>query len=155
MSRIRSVDTKPEMIVRRFLWSHGFHYRLHKRGLPGTPDIVIARLHTVIFINGCFWHGHSCRNQRPKTNAEFWRRKIERNQQRDLENGIKLRNAGYNVITIWECELSRPLRDATLVRLLTTLRAFESAKSAPAPAAYTYPGQEYTPDAAEPSESYL
>ncbi len=155
MSRIRSNDTKPEMIVRRFLWSHGIRYRLHKKGLPGKPDIVIARLRTVIFINGCFWHGHDCREYRPKTNTEFWISKISRNRRRDLDNGIKLRAAGYNVITIWECELSRLRRDDTLARLLATLRAFEKApvNRALAPASYSYPGEEYTPEAAEPGEN--
>lgn len=154
MSRIRSNDTKPEMIVRRFLWSHGIRYRLHKKGLPGKPDIVIARLRTVIFINGCFWHGHDCRTHTPKTNTDFWTAKIERNRLRDLENGIKLRAAGYNVITIWECELSRTIRQQTLDRLLATLKAFEKvpAHKTPKHIAYSYPGEEYTPEAAEPGE---
>lgn len=155
MSRIRSNDTKPEMIVRRFLWSHGIRYRLHRKGLPGKPDIVIMRLRTVIFINGCFWHGHDCREYRPKTNTDFWTSKIERNRRRDLDNGIKLRNAGYNVITIWECELSRSRRSDTLERLLATLKAFEKvpARKSQVPAVYSYPGEEYTPEVAEPGEN--
>lgn len=156
MSRIRSNDTKPEMTVRRFLWGHGYRYRLHKKSMPGTPDIVIRRLRVAIFINGCFWHGHTCRVSIPRTNAKFWHDKIERNKMRDLENGIKLRNAGWFVITIWECELKKSEREATLNRLLATLRALDPAHSSP-PAKqhpYSYPTPEYYPAAAEPPASY-
>lgn len=126
MSSIRANDTQPEMIVRRFLWSHGFRYRLHRRRLPGTPDIVLSRLHAVIFINGCFWHGHECQKSFPRTNRQFWLDKINRNRIRDFENGIALRNMGWSVLTIWECELKKSVRDDTLRRLLATLRSFET-----------------------------
>lgn len=156
MSRIRGKDTKPEMIVRRFLWNNGYRYRLHRKTMPGKPDIVIRRLRVAIFINGCFWHGHDCRASQPQTNAEFWRAKIERNRARDLEVGIELRNAGWYVITIWECELKKANRDSTLQKLLATLRAIDPAhSSAPAkPADYTYPTPEYYPVAAELPPSY-
>ncbi len=156
MSRIRGKDTKPEMIVRRFLWSHGYRYRLHRKTMPGKPDIVIRRLRVAIFINGCFWHGHDCRESRPQTNAEFWRAKIERNRARDLDVGIELRNAGWYVITIWECELKKSTRESTLQKLLATLRAIEPEQSTPParPTDYTYPTPEYYPVAAEPPATY-
>ncbi len=119
MSHIRSADTKPEMIVRRWLWAHGYRYRLHVRRLPGTPDIVLHRYHTVININGCFWHGHSdCSHFRlPHTNVAFWRDKIDRNRERDAANADRLSHMGWWVITIWECQLEPKNRKATLVNL--------------------------------------
>lgn len=119
MSHIRSADTKPEMIVRRWLWAHGYRYRLHVRRLPGTPDIVLHRYHTVININGCFWHGHSdCSHFRlPHTNVAFWRDKIDRNRERDAINADRLSHMGWWVITIWECQLEPKNRRATLVNL--------------------------------------
>lgn len=156
MSRIRSTNTKPELVVRRFLWRNGWRYRLHRKGLPGKPDIVISRLKTVIFINGCFWHGHECNKRLPQTNADFWQRKIERNRQRDIENGIALRRLGWNVITIWECELHKAVRDATLERLLNTLRSFETSpiKQVQQPYAFYNPDYDYNPVAAEPDSDY-
>ncbi len=123
MSRIRSRNTRPELIVRRFLWHQGYRYRLCVGKLPGRPDIVIRKHKIAIFVNGCFWHGHTVHNMHlPQTNTEYWAAKIERNQQRDIENGIKLRQMGWTVITLWECELTAKRRQATLDRLNETLR---------------------------------
>ncbi|MCM1450801.1 MAG: very short patch repair endonuclease [Clostridium sp.] len=123
MSRIRSKNTRPELIVRRFLWSLGYRYRLCVAKLPGKPDIVIRKLKVAIFVNGCFWHGHSAhKTHTPQTNAEYWKKKIEGNKRRDIEVGIKLRAKGWTVITIWECELTPRRRQETLDKLGETLR---------------------------------
>ena len=127
MSRIRSKDTRPEMLVRHFLWHQGYRYRLHRKDLPGRPDIVLGRLKVVIFINGCFWHGHSCQRRFPESNAQFWRDKIYRNRNRDYSNHSELEARGWLVIVLWECELSRvKQRKATLEKLLHTLQLLES-----------------------------
>lgn len=106
MSRIRSKDTKPEMLVRRHLHALGFRYRLHDSKLPGHPDIVLPKWHTVIFINGCFWHRHEgCKvATMPKSNVEFWQTKFEKNVARDRKEQKALADAGWHVIVIWECE---------------------------------------------------
>lgn len=125
MSAIRGKDTRPEMIVRRYLHSLGYRYGLHNRKLPGRPDLVLRKLKTVIFVNGCFWHGHEgCRYYRlPKSNVEFWTNKITRNQERDREVRQQLEEKGWNVITIWECELrNSEKREATLAELYRKLR---------------------------------
>jgi DNA mismatch endonuclease (patch repair protein) len=107
MSRIHSKNTKPELIVRKFLWSKGFRYRLQRKGLPGKPDIVLPRFHMAIFINGCFWHMHKCKKfVLPSTNTEFWYDKLSQNKKRDTKNYRKLKKAGWNYIVIWECQLS-------------------------------------------------
>ena len=123
MSRIRSTNTKPEEIVRKYLFSHGFRYRKNDKRLPGTPDIVLPKYKTVIFINGCFWHGHNqCKYfVIPKSNTEFWFNKINRNIERDTLNIDKLKSLGWNVITIWECELKNNRRDDRLEYLLHEL----------------------------------
>lgn len=107
MSRIRSKDTKPEMLVRKFLFSRGFRYRLHKKKLPGKPDIVLSKYKTVIFIHGCFWHGHEgCRYfVIPKTRTDWWMTKISQNQQRDKLNMQKLEEMGWRVVEVFECGL--------------------------------------------------
>ena len=118
MSAIRSKDTKPEMIVRRWLWSRGFRYRLNSPKLPGHPDLVLRKYRTCIFVNGCFWHGHhvEVKGEKrgvkssecckiPKTNRGFWVEKIRRNKERDKEEQRKLAAMGWHSITIWECEL--------------------------------------------------
>lgn len=126
MSRIRSKDTRPEMVVRRFLWSHGYRYRLHRKGLPGHPDIVLGRLRVAVFVNGCFWHGHSCQRHIPASNVEFWTAKIARNRDRDYKNHSELESRGWVVIVLWECQLSRrTCREETLSRLLATLQLLE------------------------------
>lgn len=123
MSLIRIKDTKPEILVRRFLFSQGFRYRLNHPRLPGHPDIVLRKYKTVIFVNGCFWHGHEgCRYYvLPKTNTEFWKKKIERNQVRDKEERQQLAKMGWRCITIWECQLKPSVRNKTLESLSYTL----------------------------------
>lgn len=107
MAAVKSKDTKPEMVVRKYLWSRGFRYRVNNPRLPGHPDIVLRKYHTCIFVNGCFWHGHEgCKYYRvPKTNTEFWERKISRNRERDREEQKQLARMRWHCITIWECEL--------------------------------------------------
>ena len=123
MAAIRSRDTKPEMVVRKYLWSRGFRYRVNNPRLPGHPDIVLRKYHTCIFVNGCFWHGHEgCKYYRvPKTNTEFWERKISRNRERDREEQKQLARMGWHCITVWECELKGERREKTLESLEYTL----------------------------------
>lgn len=123
MSAIHAKDTKPEMVVRKYLWKRGFRYRLSHKRLPGRPDVVLTKYKTCIFINGCYWHGHEgCMYYTiPKTNTEFWVKKIKRNQERDLEVMHQLKAMGWNCITIWECELKSAKREATLESLAFTL----------------------------------
>lgn len=122
MSRIRSQDTKPEMIVRKALHRLGFRFRLHLRGLPGHPDIVLPKYWTIIQVKGCFWHGHTCRDGRlPKSNREYWVPKLLRNKQRDISNDRKLRRLGWSVRNLWECRicaLSREGLEAVLSAML-------------------------------------
>jgi DNA mismatch endonuclease, patch repair protein len=104
MSRIRSGDTKPELLVRKWLWSRGYRYRLHYRGLPGKPDIVFRGRKKVIFVNGCFWHRHDCKYFKwPESNAEFWKQKIEGNVLRDEANLKLLIASGWAYLLLWEC----------------------------------------------------
>ncbi|NJM34824.1 MAG: DNA mismatch endonuclease Vsr [Rhodomicrobium sp.] len=106
MRRIRSTGMKPEMKVRRMLHAMGFRYRLHRRDLPGKPDIVFGRQGKVIFVHGCFWHQHDCRDgHKPKTNGSYWNPKFERNVERDKRNRAALEEAGWKVLVIWECEM--------------------------------------------------
>jgi len=140
MAAIRSKDTKPEMIVRRGLWSRGFRYRLNYKRLPGHPDLVLRKYRTCIFVNGCFWHGHNVvlpqmsegRGQMedvvnsecckiPKTNRDFWVNKIRRNKERDKEEQKKLAAMGWHCITVWECELTPKRREDTLESIAFTL----------------------------------
>lgn len=123
MSRIKGKDTKPEIQVRKFLFANGFRYKLHDKKLSGKPDIVLPKLRTAIFIHGCFWHGHdNCRYfVVPKTRTKFWLDKIEGNKQRDLENFSQLRNEGWKVFTIFECELKGDKQVRTLNKILTRL----------------------------------
>ena len=120
MSRIHSKNTKPEELVRKFLFSQGFRYRKNDAKLPGKPDIVLPKYKAVIFVNGCFWHGHEgCRYfVWPKNNAEFWKEKITGNIQRDKHNHQLLANQGWRVIEIWECQLKRSVVDNTLQNLV-------------------------------------
>ena len=117
MSRIKGRDTKPELVVRRWLWRQGFRYRLYVKSLPGHPDIVMRKWMTVILVNGCFWHGHECNKRRPTTNAQFWREKIDRNRERDKRNQELLQAAGWHVIVVWECQLTPKRRHDTLREL--------------------------------------
>lgn len=110
MSRVRAKNTKPEMVVRRLLHAAGYRYRLHARDLPGKPDLVFPARRKVIFINGCFWHRHrDCALARlPKSRIEFWTDKLERNRERDERNVEALRDQGWEVLTVWECEIRDP-----------------------------------------------
>jgi len=123
MSRIRSKDTKPEMLVRRFLHKNGFRYRLHVKDMPGKPDIVLPKYKTVIFVHGCFWHGHQgCKYYVvPKTRTEWWLHKIGNNITHDANAERLLKAAGWNVIKVWECELKKTSFEETLNNLLKTL----------------------------------
>ena len=123
MAAIHAKDTKPELLVRKFLWSRGFRYRLNHPRLPGKPDIVLRKYRTAIFVNGCFWHGHEgCRYfVMPKSNVEFWQTKIARNQMRDKQVQQQLALMGWHCITIWECQLKKNKREATLRSLDYTL----------------------------------
>lgn len=139
MAAIHGKDTKPEMVVRRWLWRHGYRYRLNHPRLPGKPDVVLRKYRTCIFVNGCFWHGHHVQLQTaqidngqlimdnsecckiPKTNRAFWVEKIRRNQERDKTVQKKLAAMGWHSITIWECELKPGVRERTLQSLIYTL----------------------------------
>ena len=125
MSHIRSKDTRPEQAVRRELWRRGYRYRLNVRTLPGTPDIVLPKYRTAIFVNGCFWHGHrGCSKYTvPKTNVDFWKAKVAHNQKRDALNIQRLESISWNVITIWECELAKALLPATIDRIEARIKA--------------------------------
>jgi DNA mismatch endonuclease (patch repair protein) len=124
MAAIRSRDTKPEMIVRSFLHRQGLRFRLHDRSLPGTPDLVLRRHKTVVFVHGCFWHHHGCANSVwPKTRHEFWRAKILGNLRRDRQNAKALRELRWNSIAVWECETERiPLLQRKLQSLIGRAR---------------------------------
>lgn len=123
MSRIRGKNTKPELLVRRFLHARGYRYRLHVKDLPGKPDIVLPKYKTVIFVHGCFWHGHeNCRYfVVPKTRTDWWLAKINGNTANDEKAEKALKDLGWRVITLWECSLKPATIDATLAALLKTL----------------------------------
>lgn len=162
MSSIRGTDTRPEMVVRRWLWRQGFRYRLHVRSLPGTPDVVMRRWHTVIFVNGCFWHGHeACGHfHLPKTNTDFWRAKITRNRQHDERNHKLLAYMGWHVIVVWECQLANDQRQATLQALSRRLSQIVLAANGAEPYAHLLAAEPLAPDpaaqplAAEPPVHY-
>ena len=118
MSHIRSKNSKPEELVRKYLFSKGFRYRKNVKTLPGCPDIVLPKYKTVIFVNGYFWHKHDCpRFVWPSTNEEYWRPKIMGNVERDKRNLAELQRLGWTVLTVWECELKKKVIDATLDQL--------------------------------------
>lgn len=125
MSRIKGKDTRPEMRVRRYLHGHGFRYSLHSKRLPGKPDLVLRKYNSVIFIHGCFWHGHpGCPEFRPpKSNEEFWKEKVRRNKERDAAEIGTLEALGWNVIIVWECELKKARFEASMERLVENLKA--------------------------------
>ena len=123
MSHIRSTNSKPEEIVRKYLFSKGFRYRKNVRTLPGCPDIVLPKYHTVILVNGCFWHKHDCgRFVWPSSNTEYWIPKINRNVERDKQNHKKLIDMGWKVLIIWECELKKNVREDRLERLIKKIK---------------------------------
>ncbi|MFQ9514301.1 MAG: very short patch repair endonuclease [Eubacterium sp.] len=123
MSHIRSTNSKPEEVVRKYLFSQGFRYRKNDKRLPGKPDIVLPKYKTVIFVNGCFWHKHDCtRFVWPASNQEYWIPKILRNVERDKENYSILQNKGWRVLVVWECELKKKVRDYTLEKLCNDIK---------------------------------
>ena len=122
MSHIRSKNSKPEEIVRKFLFANGFRYRKNVKSLPGCPDIVLPKYHTVIFVNGCFWHKHNCsRFVWPTSNQEYWRQKILHNVERDKRNTDLLQQTGWKILVVWECELKTKNRSETLQRVIAEL----------------------------------
>ena len=132
MSAIHSTATKPEIKVRRWLWQRGFRYRLNVKSVPGKPDVVLRKYRTAIFVNGCFWHGHEIcpKSHLPKTNMEFWSKKIERNKRNDKKNRETLEKNGWQVVVVWECELKSAEFEKTMLKvehLLNTnlLRKFQ------------------------------
>lgn len=124
MSQIKGKDTKPEMLVRKFLHGHGFRYRLHDKKLPGKPDIVLPKYDTVVMVHGCFWHGHDgCKYfVIPKTRTQWWLDKINTNKRKDKENKCKLKSLGWNVLTVFECELKSEKRIERLTNLMREIR---------------------------------
>jgi DNA mismatch endonuclease (patch repair protein) len=123
MSKIRGVNTKPELMVRHYLFSKGFRYTLHNKSLAGRPDVALKKYNCLIFVNGCFWHGHSnCKIfSMPKTNKKFWHNKIETNINRDKRNIKELKSLGWKVIVVWECQLKNKAREKTLQRLVNNI----------------------------------
>lgn len=153
MSHIHSRDTKPELKVRKWLWSHGYRYRLNVKSVPGKPDIVMRPYRTAIFVNGCFWHGHEdCRKARiPKSNIGFWEAKIDRNRRRDQENYRLLQENGWQVVVIWECQLTPTHIEHTMreVELLLNENMLSLYRHKPIP--YNTEEEEQMPMAAEDS----
>src|ERR1035437_4233295 len=130
MSRIKGKDTKPEMLVRKFLHANGFRFKLHDKNLPGKPDIVLPKYKTVIFVQGCFWHGHdNCKYASvPKTRTEWWLNKINGNKQKDIINIRKLSLAGWKVICIFECSLKKNNKDKSLTNIINRLNKISNVK---------------------------
>lgn len=124
MAQIHSASTKPELCMQHTLWHMGFRYRKNYRQLAGTPDLVFPKYHTVIFIHGCFWHGHKgCKYYTvPKTNTEFWAAKVARNQERDQKVWRDLEAMGWSVIIVWECELKKTVFDNTIERVVSGIK---------------------------------
>lgn len=120
MAKVKDRNTKPEILVRKYLFSHGFRYRLNVKKLSGKPDVVLSKYKTIIFVNGCFWHGHqNCSNAiLPQTNIKYWYDKIQKNITRDKVEQDKLKEEGWKVIIIWECQLKKRNREETLSRLV-------------------------------------
>lgn len=125
MSNILGANTQPELLLRRWLWRLGFRYRVNDKHLPGSPDIVLPRYKTVIFVHGCFWHGHQgCKNYTvPKTNTDYWVAKVNRNQERDQEVWRQLEAKGWSVIIVWECEVEKKQIDATVSRIASEIKS--------------------------------
>lgn len=147
MRAVKGKDTKPEMIVRKYLFSRGLRYRVNNRKLPGSPDIVLKKYKTVVFIDGCFWHGHEdCKYfKMPKSNVKFWKHKIAMNRARDYANNIDLDLAGWRVIRIWECDVKTKARqEDTLSNLFARITG----------AAYSIQANDEDSVAAEPSTEY-
>ena len=145
MSHIHSRNTKPELVVRQWLWHHGYRYRLNVKGVPGKPDLVMRKYHTALFVNGCFWHGHQdCDKFRlPQTNVDFWTAKINRNRQRDQKNYQVLHDNGWQVIVVWECQLTPKRRETTMLQVELQLNRHFLSLHQPKRKAYTI--QDETP----------
>ncbi len=159
MAMIKSRGTKPEMLVRKYLFHCGFRFRVNVKRLPGTPDIVLRKYKTVIFVNGCFWHGHEgCDDFRPpKSRVEWWTEKLRRNKERDQRVREELRQMGWNTMVIWECQLKPDRRVATLenvVRLLDK-NFVESAYQANISISYSSSEDSILPEAAESVSPYV
>lgn len=155
MAKIRGRDTKPEKIVRSYLFSRGYRFRKNVKGLPGTPDIVLRKYGIVIFVHGCFWHGHDVDGHIPKSNTDFWRKKIERNKLRDAQNKEKLKRMGWAVMTVWECQLKPSVRRNTLLEIEYHINHtfLERLKLKPAKV-YANPKEKEMPIAAEDENAY-
>ncbi|MDR1898072.1 MAG: DNA mismatch endonuclease Vsr [Prevotellaceae bacterium] len=127
MSHISGKETKPEILVRKFLFANGFRFRKNVKELPGKPDIVLPKYKTAIFIHGCFWHGHTCkRGTLPGTNIEFWKNKIGGNIERDKRDMVELEKRGWNVIVIWQCEIKNiKLQNERLAKLLSEIKIYQ------------------------------
>ena len=124
MSHIRSTNSKPEEIVRKYLFAEGFRYRKNVKSLPGCPDIVLLKYKTVIFVNGCFWHKHDCpRFVWPSSNQDYWRPKILRNVERDNQSRKELETLSWKVITVWKCELKKKVRENRLSELVAEIKS--------------------------------
>lgn len=158
MSMIRGRDTKPELMVRRYLFHHGFRYRVNVKRLPGRPDIVLRKYKTAIFVNGCFWHGHEgCKDFRPpRTRVEWWRDKLERNKARDARVREELKRMGWKTMVIWECQLKPDVRVETLENVVRLLQRsyVESNFKAKFTNKYSLDVEEELPSVAEGDESY-
>ena len=117
MARVKNKNTKPEIYLRKLLWHRGFRYRINYKQLPGSPDIFIPRYNTTIFVNGCFWHMHeNCKySSIPKTNRDFWEKKLKSNVKRDSKNYEELKKLGFNVIVVWQCEINKMKSDESIL----------------------------------------
>ncbi len=131
MSRIRGKDTKPEIMVRSFLFSQGLRFRKNDKRYPGSPDVVLPKYNTVVFVHGCFWHLHEgCKHAKiPKSNVEYWEKKLYGNRERDARNKKELEDMGWNVITVWECELKKDKREKTLYDLYSEILSKDKNKN--------------------------
>ncbi len=157
MAKIKSKDTKPELLIRRYLYSRGYRYRKNVKSLPGSPDIVLRKYGIAIFIHGCFWHGHVVDGHIPHTNSDFWKRKIEKNQERDKKNNKKLKALGWKVMTIWECQLKKKVRNKTLLEIEYLInKTFLDQYRSSSPKLYSEINIEYPPSiAVEDIEEYI
>ena len=130
MSRVKNRNTRQELLVRSLIHRLGYRFRLHRSDLPGTPDIVLPKYSTVVFVNGCFWHGHDCpRGKLPRTNQDFWSKKIEKNRERDDKNRELLENLGWKVLIVWTCETTSATKLAELWHRLRNEIGSHSAKA--------------------------